>query len=116
MGNGQQLLLLSENEKLEIKEEIHFPHSLGLLYSAITYHLGFKVNSGEYKVMGPAPYGEPIYKDLLMTKVILLKMTGHFISISPILIIVLALKINKKFSKLLDLPVRKEVKNYLRLI
>ena len=46
---------------LEISTEIHFPHSLGLLYSAFTYYTGFKVNSGEYKVMGLAPYGEPKY-------------------------------------------------------
>ena len=46
---------------LEIDKEIHFPHSLGLLYSAFTYYTGFKVNSGEYKVMGLAPYGEPKY-------------------------------------------------------
>ena len=47
----------------EIKKEIHFPHSLGLLYSAFTYYTGFKVNSGEYKLMGLAPYGVPIYED-----------------------------------------------------
>ena len=46
---------------LKIKKEIHFPHSLGLLYSAFTYYTGFKVNSGEYKLMGLAPYGEPKY-------------------------------------------------------
>ena len=50
--------------KLEIKKEIHFPHSLGLLYSAFTYYTGFKVNSGEYKLMGLAPYGVPIYKQI----------------------------------------------------
>jgi len=54
VGNGKNL---------EIKKEIHFPHSLGLLYSAFTYYTGFKVNSGEYKLMGLAPYGNPIYKD-----------------------------------------------------
>ena len=47
--------------RLEMFQEIHFPHSLGLLYSAFTYYTGFKVNSGEYKVMGLAPYGEPKY-------------------------------------------------------
>ena len=52
-----------KNENLEIKKEIHFPHSLGLLYSAFTYYTGFKVNSGEYKLMGLAPYGNPIYED-----------------------------------------------------
>ena len=51
--------------KLDIKKEIHFPHSLGLLYSAFTYYTGFKVNSGEYKLMGLAPYGKPLFKDLI---------------------------------------------------
>src|SRR5690606_35053070 len=50
---------LGSGDKLEIHKEIHFPHSLGLLYSAFTYYTGFKVNSGEYKVMGLAPYGTP---------------------------------------------------------
>ena len=54
---------IGKNENLEIKKEIHFPHSLGLLYSAFTYYIGFKVNSGEYKLMGLAPYGTPIYED-----------------------------------------------------
>ncbi len=53
---------VGKNNHLEIKKEIHFPHSLGLLYSAFTYYTGFKVNSGEYKLMGLAPYGEPIYE------------------------------------------------------
>jgi carbamoyltransferase len=54
---------IGKNNKLEIKKEIHFPHSLGLLYSAFTYYTGFKVNSGEYKLMGLAPYGNPIYEN-----------------------------------------------------
>ena len=54
---------IGKENKLEIKKEIHFPHSLGLLYSAFTYYTGFKVNSGEYKLMGLAPYGNPIYQD-----------------------------------------------------
>ena len=54
---------VGKGNKLEIKKEIHFPHSLGLLYSAFTYYTGFKVNSGEYKLMGLAPYGNPIYED-----------------------------------------------------
>ena len=54
---------IGKNQNLEIKKEIHFPHSLGLLYSAFTYYTGFKVNSGEYKLMGLAPYGNPIYED-----------------------------------------------------
>ena len=60
--------------KLKIYKEIHFPHSLGLLYSAFTYYLGFKVNSGEYKIMGLAPYGKPIFKDLILNKLIDVKM------------------------------------------
>lgn len=58
--------------------EIHFPHSLGLLYSAFTYHAGFKVNSGEYKLMGLAPYGEPIYVDLIYQHLIHAKSDGSF--------------------------------------
>tara|TARA_Y100000590_G_scaffold272406_1_gene305844 strand:- start:782 stop:2617 length:1836 start_codon:yes stop_codon:yes gene_type:complete len=54
---------VGKDNNLEIKKEIHFPHSLGLLYSAFTYYTGFKVNSGEYKLMGLAPYGKPIYQD-----------------------------------------------------
>ncbi|MDC0974823.1 carbamoyltransferase [Candidatus Pelagibacter sp.] len=54
---------VGKKNNLEIKKEIHFPHSLGLLYSAFTYYTGFKVNSGEYKLMGLAPYGNPIYED-----------------------------------------------------
>ena len=63
---------------LEVTKEIHFPHSLGLLYSAFTYYLGFRVNSGEYKVMGLAPYGEPIYADLIFENLIDLKDDGSF--------------------------------------
>ena len=68
---------VGKNEKLEIKKEIHFPHSLGLLYSAFTYYTGFKVNSGEYKLMGLAPYGNPIYLDKVK-KLIDLKEDGTF--------------------------------------
>ena len=63
---------------MEILSEIHFPHSLGLLYSAFTYYTGFKVNSGEYKVMGLAPYGKPKYKDLILSELIDLKEDGSF--------------------------------------
>lgn len=63
---------------LEAIKEIHFPHSLGLLYSALTYYTGFKVNSGEYKVMGLAPYGEPRFKDLILEKLVDLKPDGSF--------------------------------------
>ena len=63
---------IGKKNKLEIIKEIHFPHSLGLLYSAFTYYTGFKVNSGEYKVMGLAPYGKPKFKDLIINKFCLL--------------------------------------------
>jgi len=67
----------NENE-INIFKEIHFPHSIGLLYSAFTYYTGFKVNSGEYKVMGLAPYGEPKYKNLILKELIDLKEDGSF--------------------------------------
>ena len=63
---------------LEITQEIHFPHSLGLLYSAFAFHTGFKVNSGEYKVMGLAPYGEPKYAQTILDRLIDLKPDGTF--------------------------------------
>ena len=68
---------VGKDNNLEIKKEIHFPHSLGLLYSAFTYYTGFKVNSGEYKLMGLAPYGYPIYQDKVK-KLIDLKNDGTF--------------------------------------
>ncbi len=64
--------------QITLLKEIRFPHSLGLLYSAFTYYTGFKVNSGEYKVMGLAPYGEPRYKDQILSKLIDLKEDGSF--------------------------------------
>ena len=64
--------------RLEVHKEIHFPHSLGLLYSAFTYYTGFKVNSGEYKVMGLAPYGEPRFKDRILERLIDVKPDGSF--------------------------------------
>tara|TARA_B100001057_G_scaffold425308_1_gene448653 strand:- start:1490 stop:3325 length:1836 start_codon:yes stop_codon:yes gene_type:complete len=66
-----------KNNNLEIKKEIHFPHSLGLLYSAFTYYTGFKVNSGEYKLMGLAPYGKPIYENKIK-KLLDIKDDGSF--------------------------------------
>ena len=68
---------VGKKNNLEIKKEIHFPHSLGLLYSAFTYFTGFKVNSGEYKLMGLAPYGNPIYNDKIM-ELIDIKEDGTF--------------------------------------
>ena len=69
---------LGKANNLEIKKEIHFPHSLGLLYSAFTYYAGFKVNSGEYKLMGLAPYGTPIYEDKIINNLIDIKKDGTF--------------------------------------
>ncbi len=68
---------IGKGNKLDIKKEIHFPHSLGLLYSAFTYYTGFKVNSGEYKLMGLAPYGEPIFEDKIK-QLIDIKADGTF--------------------------------------
>ena len=69
---------IGKANNLEIKKEIHFPHSLGLLYSAFTYYTGFKVNSGEYKLMGLAPYGVPIYEDKIINNLIDIKEDGSF--------------------------------------
>ena len=69
---------IGSDNNLEIKKEIHFPHSLGLLYSAFTYYTGFKVNSGEYKLMGLAPYGKPIYEEKIINNLIDVKDDGSF--------------------------------------
>jgi len=69
---------IGKGNNLKIKKEIHFPHSLGLLYSAFTYYTGFKVNSGEYKLMGLAPYGAPIYEDKIKNNLIDVKEDGSF--------------------------------------
>ena len=69
---------VGKGKELEIKKEIHFPHSLGLLYSAFTYYIGFEVNDGEYKLMGLAPYGEPKYTDQILSKLIDVKDDGSF--------------------------------------
>src|SRR5215831_11634657 len=69
---------IGKGSTLEVYKEIHFPHSLGLLYSAFTYYTGFKVNSGEYKVMGLAPYGEPKYLGKIFEHLIDLKDDGSF--------------------------------------
>lgn len=71
-------LAIGKGKDLQVVKEIHFPHSLGLLYSAFTYYTGFKVNSGEYKVMGLAPYGVPRYADLIRKKLITVADDGSF--------------------------------------
>src|SRR5258706_11941447 len=71
MGRG-------EDSKIELTKEIDYPHSLGLLYSAFTYYTGFKVNSGEYKLMGLAPYGEPVYARQILDNLIDVKPDGSY--------------------------------------
>jgi carbamoyltransferase len=71
-------LAIGNSSDITVTKEIHFPHSIGLLYSAFTYYTGFKVNSGEYKVMGLAPYGEPKYAQLILDKIVDLKPDGSF--------------------------------------
>jgi len=89
------------DNKIEIKKEIHFPHSLGLLYSAFTYYVGFRVNSGEYKLMGLAPYGEPKYKDLILENLVDVKDDGSFNLDQQYFNYATGLTMtNKKFSKL----------------
>jgi carbamoyltransferase len=67
---------IGRGNRVELTNILSFPHSLGLLYSAFTYYTGFRVNSGEYKLMGLAPYGKPTYYDLIMNKLIDLKEDG----------------------------------------
>lgn len=69
---------VGKGHAIEIEKELHFPHSLGLLYSAFTYYCGFKVNSGEYKLMGLAPYGEPVYVETILKNLVELKEDGSF--------------------------------------
>ncbi len=71
-------IAMGRGNRLEMLKEMRFPHSLGLLYSAFTYFTGFRVNSGEYKLMGLAPYGEPIYKDRMIDKLLDIKADGSF--------------------------------------
>jgi len=105
---------VGKNNELKIIKEIHFPHSIGLLYSAFTYYLGFKVNSGEYKVMGLAPYGEPKYKDLILNELIDLKNDGSFRLNIKYFDYTTGLKMtNDKFSNLFGQPIRNPQKNLL---
>ena len=95
------------DDKLEIVKEMHFPHSIGLLYSAFTYYTGFKVNSGEYKLMGLAPYGKPKFKDLILDNLMDLKDDGSFRLNMNYFDYATGLKmINSKFTKLFNEPVR----------
>ena len=107
-------LAIGNENNLKILKEIHFPHSLGLLYSAFTYYTGFKVNSGEYKVMGLAPYGKPIFKNLILEKILDLKDDGSFILNMDYFNYATGLTMtNKKFSDLFGQPVRNPKKDKL---
>ena len=105
---------LGKGNNLKILKEIHFPHSLGLLYSAFTYYIGFKVNSGEYKVMGLAPYGQPIYKEKILNNLIDVKKDGSFRLNMKFFNYTTGLTMtNKNFSKLFGQPVRVPEKDLL---
>lgn len=98
---------LGAGNHLEIFQEIHFPHSLGLLYSALTYYTGFKVNSGEYKVMGLAPYGQPKYAKLILDNLIDVKADGSFrLNMSYFDYCTGLTMTNDRFAKLFGAPVR----------
>jgi len=99
---------IGRGNKIELTHELHFPHSLGLLYSAFTYFTGFRVNSGEYKLMGLAPYGEPKYYDLILEKLIDLKEDGSFrLNMSYFPYCHKTVMTDSKFEKLFGGPPRK---------
>ena len=105
---------IGKGNNLQIVKEMHFPHSLGLLYSAFTYYTGFKVNSGEYKVMGLAPYGKPKYKDLIIKELMDLKDDGSFKLNMKYFNYATGLTMtNKKFSNLFGQSVRDPEKDLL---
>ncbi len=99
---------LGKDNSVDIMAETYFPHSIGLLYSAFTYYTGFKVNSGEYKVMGLAPYGEPKYKDLILSELMDLKEDGSFrLNMKYFNYCAGLTMTNKKFDRLFGGPPRK---------
>lgn len=102
-------LAVGNGNNLSVQKEIHFPHSLGLLYSAITYYTGFKVNSGEYKVMGLAPYGEPKYTNIIKDHLIDIKEDGSFaLDMSYFDFCTGLTMTNEKFNHLLGGPPRQQ--------
>ena len=103
---------IAKKNEIEILKEIHFPHSLGLFYSAFTYYTGFKVNSGEYKLMGLAPYGEPKYIDKILENLIDIKRDGSFRLNQKYFSYATGLKmINKKFENLFGKKARNPKEN-----
>ena len=99
---------IGDKSNIKIIKEILFPHSLGLLYSAFTQYLGFKVNSGEYKLMGLAPYGKPIYKELILKEIVDVKDDGSFfLNLKYFNYMTGLTMINNKFCELFNNPTRK---------
>ena len=99
---------IGDGRDIDVVREIHFPHSLGLLYSAFTYYTGFKVNSGEYKLMGLAPYGEPIYADIIREKLIKVAEDGSFrLDMSYFDYATGLTMTNRKFAALFGAPARR---------
>jgi len=99
---------VGEQNKITLDEEIRFPHSLGLLYSAFTYYAGFRVNSGEYKLMGLAPYGEPKYADIIRRELVDIKPDGSFkLNMKYFNYCAGLTMVNDRFCKLFGAPVRK---------
>ena len=104
----------AKDNEIKILKEIYFPHSIGLLYSAFTYYVGFKVNSGEYKVMGLAPYGEAKYKDIILKELIDLKEDGTFrLNMKYFNYATGLTMINEKFTNLFGKKVRNPKKDLL---
>ncbi|MCB1004755.1 MAG: carbamoyltransferase [Acidimicrobiales bacterium] len=98
---------IGRGHELTLTEQLNFPHSIGLLYSAFTYHCGFRVNSGEYKLMGLAPYGEPTYKDLILDELVDLHDDGSFTLDMKYFGYLHSLKMtNDRFDKLFGAPAR----------
>jgi carbamoyltransferase len=105
---------VGSGNKLQVLKELHFPHSLGLLYSAFTYYTGFKVNSGEYKVMGLAPYGRPQYASVILDHLIDLKDDGTFrLDLSYFDYCTGLRMTNDRFNKLFGQPARDPTKDLL---
>lgn len=99
---------VGRGSRIEMKYDLRFPHSLGLLYSAFTYFTGFKVNSGEYKLMGLAPYGKPVYEDLILKELLDLKEDGSFrLNMDYFTYCYTDVMVGEKFARLFDGPRRK---------
>lgn len=99
---------IGRGNRIELRKVLHFPHSLGLLYSAFTYYTGFRVNSGEYKLMGLAPYGAPRYRDLIMKELLDVKEDGSFrLNMRYFTYGYKTVMVDRRFERLFGAPVRK---------